>query len=319
MKNLPVDNFGFLEIGGVGEMVYKAVRFPGYQLDNDEHGEFLKPVFLPVPGKYNPKYGTDYGLTGQELLAELCNLYRRLNNPKCETQISYGIYKWCRENVHPYNMDALVESLEAMYSGDVESLGMYENIAHDAEFYIDTFKKDLCELGTVFEYDFALEQVRAGNITAGRELYYEGRMCDSLPFLEKYRNCSDEEYRQKVNEDYRYLKGCVLDMMPDFRMRLKQDKKKGTIMFGADTQSIFDICWYSFARMIADVAPSADEDLNYMQSTGSILYCMSCGDYFVRHSSRQLYCSKPNCQAERNKRKSRAYYNRKKNGGHDNG
>ena len=81
---------------------------------------------------------------------------------------------------------------------------------------------------------------------------------------------------------------------------------------GADIQSVFDIAWYSFARMISDVAPSADTDPNYMCSQGMILTCMACGCYFVRHSSRQLYCDNPNCQAERNNRKVRAYYKRKK-------
>ncbi len=50
----------------------------------------------------------------------------------------------------------------------------------------------------------------------------------------------------------------------------------------------------------------------YMFSQSSILTCMACGEYFVRHSSRQQYCSNPNCQAERNNRKARAYYKRKK-------
>lgn len=40
---------------------------------------------------------------------------------------------------------------------------------------------------------------------------------------------------------------------------------------------------------------------------------MACGEYFVRHSSRQRYCNNPNCQAERNNRKTRAYYEQKKN------
>ncbi len=312
MKRLAVDDFGFLEIGGVGEMVYKAVRFPGYQLGCDDTGEFLRPVFLPVSHSYTPKYGTDFGLTGQDLLVQLCVLYRELNNPKCEIPISYGIYKWCRENIHPYDISALVDSLEEMYSGDVTSLGMYEKIAHDAEFYIDVFKADLCKLGMAFDYYLALKQVRTGNIIAGRKLYYEGRMCENLSVLEKYKNCSDEEYQRKVDEDYNYLNEFLLDMIPEFRMKLKQDKRKDNIVFSADTQSIFDICWYSFARLIADVGPSVDEDLNYMQSTGSILACINCGDPFVRRASRQLYCSKPECQAERNKRKSRAYYNRKK-------
>ena len=77
-------------------------------------------------------------------------------------------------------------------------------------------------------------------------------------------------------------------------------------------QSVFDIAWYTFARLVADVAPPIDKDMDYFESQGSILTCMACGEYFVRHSSRQRYCNNPNCQAERNNRKARAYYERKK-------
>jgi hypothetical protein len=40
---------------------------------------------------------------------------------------------------------------------------------------------------------------------------------------------------------------------------------------GADVQSVFDIVWYTFARMVVDVAPPVDEDLNYICSQGSFL------------------------------------------------
>lgn len=36
MKELPVDFFSFTEIGGVGEMIYTAVRFPEYVVETDE-------------------------------------------------------------------------------------------------------------------------------------------------------------------------------------------------------------------------------------------------------------------------------------------
>lgn len=95
-------------------------------------------------------------------------------------------------------------------------------------------------------------------------------------------------------------------------MRLKLDKKTGKVMFGADVQSVFDICWYTFSKIVADVAPPTDEDPDYMYSQGSILSCLTCGKYFVRHSSRQLYCDSWDCQAERNRRNRRASYARKK-------
>lgn len=41
-----------------------------------------------------------------------------------------------------------------------------------------------------------------------------------------------------------------------------------------EIHSVFDIVWYSYARMVADVAPPTDDDLNYMFSQGSILTCV---------------------------------------------
>ena len=115
-----------------------------------------------------------------------------------------------------------------------------------------------------------------------------------------------------VIEDYNDLILKVINMFPDFRMRLKLDKKTGKVMFGADVQSVFDICWYTFSRIVADVAPPVDPDLRYEESQGAILSCLCCGEFFVRHSSRQLYCDNPNCQAERNRKNRRANYARKK-------
>jgi predicted metalloendopeptidase len=71
----------------------------------------------------------------------------------------------------------------------------------------------------------------------------------------------DEEYKAHILENYNEHISQVIDMFPDFRMRLKLDKKTKKVMYGADIQSVFDICWYTFSRMVADVAPPVDEDL----------------------------------------------------------
>lgn len=114
------------------------------------------------------------------------------------------------------------------------------------------------------------------------------------------------------NKEYDDLLFNVVEMFPDFTMRLRQDRRNHKIEMAADVYSVFDIAWYAFAQMIADVAPPADIDPNYDFSQGSILTCMACSNYFVRHSSRQRYCNNPDCQAARNNRKARAYYKRKK-------
>ncbi len=51
-------------------------------------------------------------------------------------------------------------------------------------------------------------------------------------------------------------------------MRLKSDVETGIMMYGADVQSVFDICWYTFSRIVADVAPPIAPDLRYKESQG---------------------------------------------------
>ena len=308
MKQLPVINLSFVEIGGVGEMVYRAVRFPEYLPDYDDDGEIIKPLFT---GGHAPVSGTDYSLTGQDLLVSLCNLYGKLNNPGSTESISDAVWDWCRNNIHPYDIDSLCEILESEKFAHITYRDIIEK---DATFSIKRFIKDLCDLGTVFELYYILDNLKyEGNVNDARNLYYEGRLRDSLAFLERYSKYEDDkEYRDHVLEDYNDLIFKVIDMFPDFRMRLKLDKKTGKVMFGADVQSVFDICWYTFSRIVADVAPPVDEDLDYFESQGSILSCLACGKYFVRRSSRQLYCNSWDCQAERNRRNRRASYARKK-------
>ncbi|HHV12322.1 MAG TPA: hypothetical protein GXX75_18760 [Clostridiales bacterium] len=308
MKKLPAENLSFVEIGGVGEMIYRAVRFPEYIPDYDDDGEIIKPIFT---GLHAPESGTDYSLTGQELLVSLCNLYCKLNNPESTESISDAVWDWCRNNIHPYNIDNLYEMLESEKFAHITFMDIIEK---DATFSINRFIKDLCNLGTVFELYFALYSLKYyGDIYYARNLYYEGRLRDSLSFLERYRQyVDDKEYKTHILENYNGHIFQVIDMFPDFRMRLKLDKKTGKVMYGADIQSVFDICWYTFSRMVADVAPPIDPDLRYEESQGTVLSCLCCGEFFVRRSSRQLYCDNPNCQAERNRKNRRASYARKK-------
>ena len=310
MKKLPVEQFTLTAIGGTGEMIYKAVRFPEYYYDYDHSRkeDMIIPLFSFT---IRPSAGTDYDITGEELLVSLCNLYKRINSPEYSESITELVWDWCRNNIHPYYIDDLCEVIE---NADFKDPSFYEQLQRDASFDVDCFVSDLCSLGTTFEYYDALEKVRYNHdALAGRNLYYEGRVCDSLPFLEKYRLCADDnEYIKQINGDFEELISGLLEMFPEIQMRLKQNKSTHIIEMGAKVCSVFDIAWYAFARMVSTVAPPPDKDMRYILSQGSVLTCMACGDYFVRHSSRQRYCDNPNCQAERNNRKARAYYQRKK-------
>ena len=308
MAKQTVDKLSFVEVGGVGEMIYRTVRFPGYVLS--ENQALIQPIFLPfAPPTFNDAFNR--GLTGQDLLVSLCNLYAELNQPDDTIPIAISILQWCKKNIHPYNIPILMEMLEA----DKDAYIMDgEMIRRDGIFSVEHFTKDLCDLGRTFEYYFAFKRLKDyGETQHARALYYEGRLCDGFAFFERYRTIEDDErYRNAILNDYEDRIIRLLDVFPDFRMRPQYDKKTDKVMFGADIQSVFDIAWYTLARMVADVAPPLDEDLDYFESQGTVLSCLACGEYFVRRSSRQLYCSKPNCQAERNRRNRRASYARKK-------
>ena len=310
MKQLPVDFLGFTEIGGVGEMIYTAVRFPAYVAEPDEQGNNLMiPLFT---GMHAPEAGNDYSLTGQDLLVSLCNLYHKINTPGSTVMITEAVREWCTDNILPYNNEVVCELVE---SDPMAHITLGHIIKREATFDIDQFVKDLCDLGMAFELYYALRMAfMANDVSFARELYYEGRICDSFAFLEKYRQYeSDEEYLIQLKADRVTRMTQLIDLFPDFRMRLKMNRRSKKIEYGADVHSVFDICWYAFGRLVADVAPSADYGIDDEFSQASILSCLACGSYFLRRSSRQRYCQSWDCQAERNRRNRRASYARHKN------
>lgn len=85
-------------------------------------------------------------------------------------------------------------------------------------FSIKRFIKDLCDLGTVFELYFALGRAKYHHEAKyARNLYYEGRICDGLIFLERYRKYeNDEEYIEHIMADYDDRIMQLIDMFPTF-------------------------------------------------------------------------------------------------------
>lgn len=307
-KKLPIENIGFLEIGGIGEMVYRAVRFSDYGMTRQNGKEWIVPEF---PSPFAPVYaGTDYKLTGQDLLVNLCNLWRSLNNPDSKKNPKLAVIDWVKNNIAPYNIDELYEDAKELDPGTVASTLLQQ----DGSFEYEDFIHDLASLGKTFDYYHALNEVHEhGNTAEARNLYYEGRLDEGFPFMEKYRNIqTDEEYILKVNEDWKDHIVTLIGLFPDFRMRLKRDTETGRVMYGADVQSVFDIAWYTFSRILADDGPKLDDDMNYDYNSGSVLTCEICGRYFIRHSSRQKYCGDPKCKAEQNRRNRKAAYARKR-------
>lgn len=98
---------------------------------------------------------------------------------------------------------------------------------------------------------------------------------------------------------YYYLKS--IEYFPEFKVSLQFEKRSDKIGMYADIDSVFDICWYTFSRLVADIAPPLDEDLDSMYSNGSYICCLNCGKYVKRKGPRQKYCSERECQRVRNR------------------
>lgn len=324
MQELHADVLGFGEIGGVGEMIYHTVRFPEYALETDGGVQILWPRCSPG---CEPTKNTDYSLTGQKLLASLCNLFKKINDPSCEESYINLIINWCKENTHPYSIDDLYDMLSAD-DFDISQFGFL--VEKDGIFEINEFIRDLSYVYHTFTFYYAINKLRCGNDLFARNLYYEGRFYDGYFFFEKYKvrlldgeeNGPDEvsyednsvrSFAENPLDDYQYLQNTLMSLFPEFRMKLKVNPRTKRIVYAADVQSVFDICWYTLSRMVADDAPPLDYDSYSEASEGSILSCLCCGDFFIRKSSTQKYCENPDCKAERNRRKSKASYMRKNN------
>ena len=126
---------------------------------------------------------------------------------------------------------------------------------------------------------FAVEQMCLGNDELALTLHEDGRHFDGLPFFEQYRHDPEDnpevdyssaggdllkmmQLDAEVTKDrqhhdgfvrvpfdyYEELQQKMVDMMPDFRVRLKVNPKTRKMVFAADVHSVFDICWYTLAR-----------------------------------------------------------------------
>ena len=348
------DTLGFREIGGVGQLIYHLFRFNDYKLEYDNNN---RACAFPICGKDNePEIADADDYTGWDLLASLCNLAKKIddfNEPKSYLEL---IVEWCRNVAHPYNIDFIYKGLSDE-NYDIDEDGYF--ISKDGIFSIDEFMTDLGNLYQAARFYTALEDVCFDDENAAYNLYKDGRHFDGLPFFERYKHPqdvpdidyssaggdllkemqldsahrkvydipeSDGEFDHTPYDDYEKLRDTLIDMIPDFRIRLKVDPKTEKLVFSADVNSVFDIAWYTLARMLSEDPALLDKGKEKERPEGIMMCCRHCGDFIMRRNSRQEYCDKQECQRARNAKNQRDYRERrrieklkKKHGGQDNG
>ncbi len=113
----------------------------------------------------------------------------------------------------------------------------------------------------------------------------------------------DELYKYILQpiDDFYELRRKLMDMIPDFHMRLKVDPKSDKVVFAADVHSVFDIAWYTLARYMVDVQLTDEGTAEWQYSEGKVCVCRCCGKAFARTAdqNRRQYCGEPDCERKR--------------------
>ena len=202
--------------------------------------------------------------------------------------------------------------------------------------------RDLEKFYQAMRMHFAFEQMCIDNDEPALTLHEDGRYFEGLPFFEQCKYDPEEDPQVdyssaggdllkemqvaiEVTKDRAYyndfarvpfdyyedLQEKIADMIPDFRIRLKVDPRTRKMVFAADVHSVFDICWFTFAKKLAE-DPTPDELSHKPEPKAAnkelVMSCPFCGEAYVRPANRAICCGKPECTRARkrmNKRNSR--------------
>lgn len=321
-------------VGGIGQLIYHLFRFEDYEYDYDRNNQL---IVRPICKKdCYPEICTDDFPTGANLFVSVYNLAQKINATASKKECAELIVDWCKNNVHPYNIDYIYDGL---LDNEYNFKGGNIFLENDAVFSIDSFMYDLEKFYNAATFNYAFEQMCLGNDDVALALSNPGKQFSGLPLFEKFRYNPnqfpkvdyssakgdllkemqlDSAMRNQINvsEDfvrvpfdyYEQLQETLMEMIPDFRIRLKINHKTRKAVFAADINSIFDICMYTLARKISDdVAPEERTDFTN-EYKGIVISCPFCGDAFVRKSNRAVTCGKEECNKARkrmNKQNSR--------------
>ena len=330
--DLTTGMLGFGEIGGVGQLVYKLFRFEKYEVRYVEDGRILAcPICCPG---CEVKFNDSNGMTGASLLADLYNLAKKINGPSEEKPFDELIIDWCNRVAHPY----FVEELSALMADkQFDFAHDYSIIEKDGIFDVKQFMHDLGKFYQVASYAFALDMIMKGYDDTAFNLAEDGRYFEGVPFLEKYKgelpetdgekdytpitpaellkemkktstpismNSQEEGFARVPFDDYEELRDKLIDMIPDFRLRLKVNHKSNRVVLAADIHSVFDIAWYTLAKKVCeDAQPLIKQDLEQLDILENpvLRLCPICGQAFVckGKGSRRKYCGSPECNKRR--------------------
>lgn len=321
------------DVGGSADMNYVTLRFSSYRKQNIDGHLYLMPCY--EPGDDVLCIDTPIP-SGQQILIKLYNLYAAINSYGNKKSYDDMILHWCLKYMHPYDS---VELHSILTNDDYSYEKYAEKISWEGRFSVDKFREDLAKLYNHFSFYLALEDLKKGETKTAYNLYREGKFTDTYFFFESYKHkdverekigkVSDDPVKQlmaemaakpinadiikkenkQLDKEKRFatvpraddpeLQFYLQDMFPSFKMRVKAIPDSDIVTFAADVDSVFEIAWYSFARLLTTDVSELEDYRGYKPKA-----CQYCGMLFTPKGPRQEYCDEWSCQAAR-KRKNR--------------
>ena len=320
------DIIGFGDVGGIGQLIYHTFRFKEYKFDEAPGKALCLKPFMHKG--MEPDIDKQNGLSGKELFIKLYNLGGKINSFSEKKSFHELIIEFCKTVAHPYDIDSLYTTLTEIDVTDDKNSYWVER---DATFSVSDFMHDLGRFYVAAQFFFALKAECAGVSDPAFNLATEGKFFEGLPFFEQYKREEPEEHESIPEIDalddiveimqayaklkkpaepagpptefarqpfdyYNDLRDTLIDIMPDFHMRLKMNPKNNSVVFAADVHSVFDIAWYTLARMIVDFGPPEEAGKRNERYNGTLTTCPICGTAFIRRNNRHTYCDDPQCK-----------------------
>ena len=307
------DILGSKEIGGIGQLIYHPFRFASYDISHDGKDYCAYPV---CKKGQEPIFPNDDTLTGRGILVSLCNLAKVIDSFENKLPKEQLIVRWCMENMHPYSINFIYSELIENF--DINTIDA-EMVEHDGIFEIDSFMNDLGKLYNAVRFYVALEAILFAEDDVAYNLYKEGLYFESMmrtnQYIEEHLVEQPPEgsfdFSNNPYDDYDELLKTLADFIPEFNMKLKLNSATGRFEFSADIDSVFDIAWYTLAKMISEDPALENRVNNNSRPEGIMICCRNCGKLIIKKSNRQEFCDSEECQKVRNARKQKAYRDRK--------
>ena len=348
-----VNQLSKCEIGGIGKLTYHLYKFSEYDHDED-NGVWYSYPYSNNPD--NTEFINKASLKGRDILLSLINLASDIDNLENKTPYTEQIDTWCKSNAHPYDIDELHQlylSKEIRYNTHPTKVKQLLNFEYQ-EFMSDLGKLYTCfKFYFALKQDTLGNSEYAYNLYKEGKYFTQFPFFESLKKMKpkfKWKKGITEEQKQEYNnldllsamqresefidviqdepipgqfydypsDDYKKMISYFIEAAPKFNLQFALVPNTEKLTLVANVNSVFDIAWYTLARIIIDDGSLNDliqdgPNKAYKLEDSIFAYCKICGKPFIKRNNRQQYCGSEECNKIRlkyNTRNFRAKHNR---------